>query len=688
MSRVVVVGVKSRMQEAVEAFYNVRSLHLIDHTSGTDGYSIGASFPTNSKASERLLKVRYMEKELNLDNSFDGNKMDVGELSEKISTNQVEAVEAEILKVFDKKSDLEEQIAALNAKKESLEVLSVFPMDLDLYSGYRSIVSIVGTVKSDPTNALKGLNDAEVFSVFDKKKGGTVAVFTKTSNRNDATAALAACGFVEMAVPDGKGPVKDAIASLSQDLSVLNAELDMVLKEIEVFRMKYKNFLQASDEQLTIEINKGEIPLRVAVGDYSYVLDAWVPEKSVESVKAEIEGMLGNSVHVELEETRGRKIHDEEHAEERFKTPPSKFNNGKIAKEFQYVTEMLSVPKYQEIDPTVLLMFFMPLLFGLMVGDCGYAIPFIILGAYGLKTTRHPDWRAIAMMLFFGGIWAFVFGFFFYGEALGMHFVGEVDFNVNKNIYWETLLGVEFPDWFKNLMPATEIDGHMHYGIGKLEQATFLLKLSVYIGIVHLFIGYLCGYINVRMQHNGKEAFLEKGGWILTLIGMVIAAYAATQWMFYDALLEGNLLMLLIAGIIILLAGVVVNFKSEGAQAILELPGVLGNILSYTRIAAIGMSKSGMALAFNYIIFGMMLGVDGPGYSIELVWYLPLVAALFVLMHLMIWTLAILSAGLHSLRLQFVEFMNKFFVGGGEEYNPLMVKREKTIFKKNEVKEV
>jgi V/A-type H+-transporting ATPase subunit I len=108
-------------------------------------------------------------------------------------------------------------------------------------------------------------------------------------------------------------------------------------------------------------------------------------------------------------------------------------------------------------------------------------------------------------------------------------------------------------------------------------------------------------------------------------------------------------------------------------QAVMELPGIVGGILSYTRIAAIGMSKAGMALAFNYICIGMIYGGLGEG-PIALV----VAFALFAFLHLMIWTLGILSAGLHSLRLQFVELMVKFFDGGGVEYEPLKIKRVKT----------
>ena len=674
MSRIVVVGTKSRMEEAIEAFYDVRALHVIEHITGTDGFSIGTPLPRNSKASERLLKVRAMEKELGITKQTGSAQMAVEEVESKISSDGVEGIEAEILKVLDAKNNLNQKMTEAKSRREGLEMIQQFPVALELYSGYRALKVFVGTVDEDPTNALNKLKDAECFVSFKKKEGGVVAVFVKVEDKDEASSVLADHGFSEMSVPTGTGSVTDALAAVNRDIDSLQIELDSITKEIEVLHIRHKSFLRASEEQLSIEIEKGDVPLKIAVGDYTYIMDAWVPTKKVDIVGKELQAKLGGSVHVEFEETRGRDLHEEEKAEERFKTAPTKSSNGVVVKEFEYATSLVSVPKYQEIDPSILVMIFLPLFFGFMVGDCGYAIPFIILGAFGLLTTRHKDWRAIATVLFFGGIWAFIFGFFFYSEMLGMHFVGEVDFAHSTHVTWEYLLGVHFPDWFVGLLP----EGAHGYGVGKLADVSMLLKLTVYIGIVHLMVGYVCGFLNVRRQHGLKHAFWEKGGWIMMFVGMVIVCYALTQVLFYKAPIEGTLLYILIVGVVSLLPGILINLKTEGVMAILEIPGIVGNILSYTRLAAIGMSKAGMALAFNYIVFGMFISPDS-----GIVWII-ISLVILGLLHLVIWTLAILSAGLHALRLQFVELMTKFFAGGGVEFKPLKVKREKTVFSKTE----
>ena len=720
MSRIVIVGTKTRLEDAVNALYSEKAIHVIDHTTGDDGLSIGTSLEKTSKASERLLKVRALEKELGINKHTKTADISVEDVQSRINAGDVEGVEDEVLKTVDARNDLTQKITELNSKQKILELLkNLNDITLDQYSGYKSIAVLAGTVTGD-ASSLK-IDDAEIFSSYDKKTGGVAVVFVKKENRDQAYAALAGIGFVELHIPvyTTKVAAADEYQRIAAEIEAAAAEIELCDKALEEMKERYKSFLKGSDEELSIAVEKGSVPLRIAVSEYSYIIDAWVPTKKVDSVKANLEQKLGDDVYVEFEETRGRNLEESEAQEPRFQNVPVKQNNGRIVCEYEYATSLVSVPKYQEIDPTFLIAIFLPLFFGFMVGDMGYAIPFIILGAYGLKKTKHPDWRAIALVLFFGGIWAFIFGLFFYGEMLGMHFVGgEYEAGVwewhhdhvavgGTSVTWDWIFGAKFPEWFNHMIcsagtwdSATGTWTGGETGIGKLVNVALLLKLSVYVGIVHLFIGILCGVYNIVKQHGGKAAFMEKGGLVFTFFGMILFCLALTQAMFggeIGDIAKGTPLILLVVAIVCLVVGIALNAKAEGGmQAIMGIPEVIGWILSYTRLAAITMSKAGMALAFNYIVFGMIIATRTTAGG-EVVFdpfanVIMLVVGIFLFcfLHLVVWTLGILSAGLHALRLQFVELMMRFYEGGGESFAPLQEVRTKTFFSKNtnNIKEV
>ena len=676
MSRIVIVGNKSRLDEAINALYALDAVHLIDHTVGADeGFSIGAPRPYSSKASERLLALRAAEKELKINPDMEEiEPISVEDIDVQISSDGVENVQSEVMAAIDEKNKIAQKIAELKVQEASLLKLSKLSVNLEYYSGYENLAVFVGTVKADPKQALASLENAETEVYFDKKEGGVVAVFIKKSEKDKASNILSDYGYSEIVVPDIAGSPADALSFTQNEIA--EAESQLVENEAKIAELseKYKSFIVASDEELSTTVMKGETPLRIAMSEFSFVVDGWVPTADVEEVQKGLNDMLGDSVYMEVQEIRGRTEEEIEEAEPRFKKTPTKWKNGAFGKLFEFPVSLLSVPKYNEIDPSTIIAFFFPFFFGFMVGDLGYAIPFIVLGAYGLKCAKTQEFRAIGTVLFFGGIWAAIFGFFFFGEMLGMHFITPPHPAVT-DVTWESLLGIDLPDWFEEICIESEAE---HFGISKLHMTTFLLKVSVYMGIVHLLLAYTVKFLNVRMREGFKMAYLEAGGWIFSFVGMVIFCYGLSSAMFSGAagiegLIDGikdNIIAVAVGGVILVI-GVISCWPKEKAQAVLELPGIVGNILSYTRLTAIGMSKAGMALAFNYIAI-VMLGGQGDAMGVIFG------ALVFVIGHLMIWVLAILSAGLHGLRLQYVEMMNKFFIGGGEEYSPLAVKRKHT----------
>ncbi len=677
MDRVLIVGSKDVLEPTINALHESNLVHLEDYVEEGEYFKIGKPLNTVTSLSEKLLKLRSIKSYLGTK-----DKPAAPESREKVLKDvdkYLGDLEASVSKKTAERSALESELKELNRREDLLKPFVALGIRPELLGGYENVATFVGLVPGDAEPAVRAITpDYEYFSA-DYDNGKVIAVLVPKAVSHQVSEALVKSGYVEIETTRDTGEPSAITKAIEDRKAQVKTRVEAINKELENLNNEFSRFILSSEELLSIDTQKAEAPLRFATSENTFVVDGWIPANDFAKLQADLARATNDRVYVTKTEAEP-KPYKRDHVEDSDKhikhheiDAPSKFNNPKFMAPMQGFIDLYSRPKYDEIDPTILFYIGFPIFYGFILGDIGYGLLLLVLGIVLNRVLKHsPGFQILTKTLLMCAASSIIFGILF-GEFMGYTLAserivnGEPVFDILFNYYPHALTFGSFGPIslpLERLVPG----GPALFGHGAEEVSSYvfgikdLLVLTCIIGVIHMTLGYLIGMRNEYVQHGLRTAILHKGSWLLLLLGGV-----AMVWYIFPLMMAGTIGALsvtdplFLAGAALLVFGLILLIIGEGPIGILEVPGLMSNTLSYTRLLAVGMSSVGIAFAVNTMV-GMLAAAGIIGIIGAVV--------VFVIGHTVNLALGILAPGLHALRLHYVEFFQKFYKGGGRIYDP------------------
>lgn len=407
---------------------------------------------------------------------------------------------------------------------------------------------------------------------------------------------------------------------LEKDIEKLNEELDrQALDNIGAIKTYGYQIKESVDYQNAVENTEKQADEKVML------VEGWVPEEKRAELIAYLE--KSNTLYVVQEPEKEEKV-------------PILLKNKKFAKKFEMLGDLYSLPSYKELDLTPFFAPFYVVFFGFCLGDAGYGI-LMAVASLLLKKKVQKELKQVMGLVFYLGVSTFVFG------VISGVFFGIPLFETNLPVYRDLAARFE--------QEGTDIN-------------MLLFNLSLVLGGIQIIFGLILKLINEIRQMGWKFA-VGTAGWLLLIIGgLAIYGYSLLAEIPMEELMTVFYALLGVSGIMILFLNnmtrnVFVNLGAGLWNTYNMITGILGDMLSYIRLFALGISSAIMGFVFNSL-------------AVEMSGNIPVISILIMIIILLIGHsinlfMSGLGAFVHPMRLTFVEFYkNAGFKGGGKQYQP------------------
>jgi len=436
-------------------------------------------------------------------------------------------------------------------------------------------------------------------------------------------------GYLTDSVPDAEEmrPPEKPLSVLLQEREEFEIEMDRLQKLFEkhagesmnVIKRYHRQMIESAEFDTTIMHTRPEAEEKVMF------LEGWVPIKNEDTLKEYLE--TKPVVFSERRATKEDKV-------------PIELRNKKFSKKFEMLGDLYSLPKYGELDLTPFFAPFYTIFFGFCLGDAGYGI-LLAIASIALKKRVPAELKQAMGLVFYLGLSTIFFG------IIGGTFFGIPLYETSLPVYSEIAARLD--------AQGTDINNVLFY-------------LSLALGAIQIIFGMFLKAINETRQFGWKLA-VGTIGWIVLLLGSAIL-YATGEFtsLSSETLTPAWYVLLGISGSMILLLNnltrnIFMNFGIGLWDTYNMITGILGDLLSYIRLFALGISSAILGFVFNSLAISM--SGDIPVLSVLIM------TVILVIGHGINLFMSGLGSFVHPLRLTFVEFYkNAGFSGGGKKYHP------------------